>query len=226
MATHTRFGPGHDLDHDETTAPSSSVHSAPVPDEPSSQQSPSRDSDAISHTPSSMASINLQKVVRRFSREEGDFFVFTLTSVDVIEEPPTLQDPILSIPGTLFVSICREHSSTKVWIRTVDETWELGRDGDLHPLKPHRCLSISEAGANWVLLKTRQTYKQRNHRRIQMEKVCGIHNKFTATPAILNDSAFTAWFTGIPVDILTPCLFTIVFVVFQCISFVLSTPRV
>ena len=109
-----------------------------------------------------MASINLQKVVRRFSREEGDFFVFTLTSVDVIEEPPTLQDPILSIPGTLFVSICREHSSTKVWIRTVDETWELGRDGDLHPLKPHRCLSISEAGANWVLLKTRQTYKQRN----------------------------------------------------------------
>ena len=145
-----------------------------------------------------MASINLQKVVRRFSREEGDFFVFTLTSVYVIEEPPTLQDPILSIPGTLFVSICREHSSTKVWIRTVDETWELGRDGDLHPLKPHRCLSISEAGANWVLLKTRQTYKQRNHRRIQMEKVCGIHNKFTATPATLNDSAFTARFVEIP----------------------------
>ena len=74
------------------------------------------------------------------------------------------------------------------------EGWKLGHDGDTHPTKPHCCLSIRETHPNWILAKTRQTYKQRNLRDAEMEKVVpylNIRDSYT------DEVYLVAWNTGL-----------------------------
>lgn len=161
----------------ENTPSSPFRHPTPPPNESSTSGSPSnRPTPLVQSTGlGSQGCGNLTKSLHFFAREEGQFCVFTRTSSEILVNPPYMEDFHSIIPGSLFLNSNPEGSIFQVWIWTAQSAWKEGYDGAIHPSKAHRCLSIRALGgkmeANWVLLKTYQTYKQRELRREQEQKV-------------------------------------------------------
>lgn len=122
--------------------------------------------------PSQGPTASIKKTLHFFSRDEGEFCMFTQISATVPQTVPELDDPDSTELGALFVHMSPGISEVKVWIRAHDG-WRVGFGGNAHPTMPHRRLSIRNVGVktepNWVLLKSYQKYQQEE---LRARRVC------------------------------------------------------